>query len=456
MKAELERRLRALQAVRRCADEQRHSPITDHIAPVYKPLHDDITANAHEQYFLPGGRGSGKSSFIALEVVDGIMRNQAANAIVFRKYGVTLRESVFSQIQWAIDELSASALWRANVSPMIFTYLPTGQQIYFRGLDNAGKLKSIKPRRGRFAFVWFEEFSELDGPNQVRSVLQSVIRGNGDFRIFASFNPPISQANWANKYVLIPNPRALTFRTDYRDIPSDWLGESFITEAQRLKEINPRAYQHEYLGDPIGAGGEVFPNIEPFEIDDEDIKRMGYCYAGLDFGFSVDPAAFVVLSYDRKTGTIYIFDELYQRGLTNAQLADAIKDKGYIATQYSSIFDPSVSASDIKDSGHKHITIIADSAEPKSIQDMKNAGFAVYPCKKYNGSVVYGIRWLQSKRIIIDPRRCPNCWNEFSGYEYMTTKDGEFLASVPDANNHCIDAVRYSLDRLINDRRESA
>ena len=451
----LKKSVRAYVRTKAQTDAQRR-PISDHIAPAYMPLHEDVVAHAHESYFLPGGRGSGKSSYISLEVVDGIMKDSTANAIIFRKYGVTLRESVFSQIQWAIDELGASALWRANVSPMVYTYLPTGQQIYFRGLDDAGKLKSIKPRHGRFAFVWFEEFSELDGPNQVRSVLQSVVRGGNDFRIFASFNPPISQANWANKHVLIPNPRALTFKTDYRDMPPEWLGESFLLEAERLKEINPRAYEHEYLGTPTGTGGEVFPNIEPFEIEDADIEQMGYFYAGLDFGFSVDPAAFVVLSYDRRTGTIYIVDELYQRGLTNAQLADAIKAKGYMAAQYSSIFDPAISASSTTESSRKYVSIIADSAEPKSIQDMKNAGFTVFPCKKYHGSVIYGIRWLQSKRIIIDPRRCPHCWEESSSYEYMTTKDGEFLASVRDENNHCIDAVRYSLDRLINDRHESA
>ena len=440
------------------------SSVIDHIAPCYVPVHDDITAGAHMVYNLPGGRGSGKSSFISLEIVDGIMRDQTANAIVFRRYANTMRESVYSQIQWAIDELGCSALWRGSISPMVFTYIPTGQAIYFRGLDDPGKLKSIKPRHGRFAFVWFEEFSELAGPNMVRNVLQSVIRGGDEFTIFNSFNPPISRANWANKYVLNADPRALLFRSTYKDIPEMWLGEAFILEAERLQAVNKRAYLHEYMGEPTGSGGEVFPNLEAREITDAEIGQMQYYFAGLDFGFSVDPFAFVVLTYDRKRQTIYAIDEIYKRGMTNAAIAQAIKDKGRhlqpaVAPEYRTgpgSGEPGVTVRYLYHAGPERQLIICDSAEPKSIADLRTAGLHTIPCNKYPGSVNYGIRWLQGRHIIIDPRRCPHTWEEFSSYEYMTTKDGEFLADVPDKNNHTIDAVRYAFDRLINDRRNSA
>lgn len=440
------------------------SSVIEHIAPCFVPVHDDITAGAHMIYNLPGGRGSGKSSFVSLEIVDGIMNDPTANAIVFRRYANTMRESVYSQIQWAIDELGCSALWRGSISPMVFTYLPTGQAIYFRGLDDPGKLKSIKPRHGRFAFCWFEEFSELSGPNMVRSVLQSVVRGGDGFRIFNSFNPPISRANWANKYVLNPDARALLFRSTYKDIPPEWLGEAFILEAERLQEVNERAYLHEYMGEPTGSGGEVFPNLEAREITDDEIQQMQYFYAGLDFGFSVDPCAFIVVAYDRKRQTVYLLDEIVKRGLTNSQLAEAIRAKGYTKPGYVSAFEPAFTASSEpgvyrasnRTAAPRPAMIICDSAEPKSIQDLRNAGLNAIPCKKYPGSVNYGIRWLQGKYIVIDPKRCPHSWEEFSSYEYMTTKDGEFLADVPDKNNHCIDGCRYSLDRLINDRRESA
>ena len=155
--------------------------VTQHIAPVYLPLHEDIQTQQHQYYNLPGGRGSGKSSFCALEIIHGIMKDITghSNAIVFRLYGNTLRESVFSQIAWAIDTLGVGHLWRGTVSPMRYEYMPTGAQIIFRGLADSSRLKSIRPRKGTFKFVWFEEFSELPGPNFTRNVLQSVMRGGG-------------------------------------------------------------------------------------------------------------------------------------------------------------------------------------------------------------------------------------------------------------------------------------
>ena len=182
--------------------------VKQHIAPCYLPLHEDIKAGQHRFYNLPGGRGSCKSSFVSLEIVDGIQSDPTgqSNAIVFRKVAGTMRDSVFSQIAWAIDMLGVSHLWKATVSPMMYEYRPTGAQILFRGLDDASKLKSIKPRRGNFRYCWFEEFCELDGPNLARNVLQSVMRGQGTIpQVFRSFNPPISKANWANQFVAEPD-----------------------------------------------------------------------------------------------------------------------------------------------------------------------------------------------------------------------------------------------------------
>ena len=305
-----------------------HIDITDCIAGCYLPIHKEVQEGTHSIFHLPGGRGSAKSSFVSLEVVDGIMNDPTANGIVFRRYANTLRESVYSQISWAIDALGVAHLWRGSVSPMVYTYIPTGQQIFFRGLDDAAKLKSIKPRTGTFKFVWFEEFSELNGGNQVRNVLQSVVRGGNDFRIFNSFNPPLSVNSWANKYILVPDDRAIVFRTTYKDIPPSWLGEAFILEAERLEQINPDAFKHEYLGQCISTGSEVFPNITTREITDEAIEQMQYFYCGIDWGFSVDPFAFIRCSYDRRTQTIYLLDEIVKRGCSNSDIADMIKAKG--------------------------------------------------------------------------------------------------------------------------------
>ena len=428
--------------------------VTQHIAPVYLPLHDDIKAAAHQYYNLPGGRGSGKSSFCALEIVTGIMADQTgrSSAIVFRRTAATMRESVYSQIAWAIDVLNVNEYWRGNVSPMSWTYKPTGAQIVFRGLDDSSKLKSIKPRRGYFRYIWLEEFSELPGENFTRSVMQSVLRGGSLFTVFRSFNPPISASNWANVLIQRPDDRAVTLHTSYLDIPAEWLGNDFILEAERLQEINEKAYKHEYLGEATGSGGEVFPNLEIREITDDEITELQYIYAGVDFGFSVDPAVFIRVAYDRKRDTVYLLDEIYKKGLSNKQLAEAIKEKGYHFTgriQNSGMFG-------IYDPYNEKQVIVCDSAEPKSINDLQGEGLKAIPCKKYPGSVLYGIKWLQNRRIVIDPKRTQNAHREFINYEYMTTKDGEFLADVPDANNHTIDAVRYALDRLINVKIYSA
>lgn len=273
-------RIRALERSRRQRPSIDRRPVTDLLAPCYMDLHNDVVTGQHSTYNLPGGRGSCKSSFVSLEMVEGIMNDPDANGIVFRRTGATMRESVYEQIQWAIDELGVGNAWKGNVNPMRFTYLPTGQQIVFRGMDDSSKLKSIKQRKGYFKYIWFEEFAEFQGPNTIRSVLQSVQRGGSDYRIFNTFNPPLSMNSWANKYILIPKKNAITFRTDYRMIPPEWLGEAFIEEAERLKEVNENAYRHEYLGEAIGTGGAVFPNVIQRAIADEDVTNADYIYHG--------------------------------------------------------------------------------------------------------------------------------------------------------------------------------
>jgi len=423
--------------------------VCKHLAPVYLSLHEDIQSNSHKYYNLPGGRGSGKSSAVSLEIVDGISKDTTgmSNAIIFRRTAATMRESVYSQISWAIDTLGLNGLWRGSVNPMCYTYIPTGAQIVFRGLDDSTKLKSIKPKKGTFRFIWFEEFSELPGENFTRSVMQSVQRGGSNFVVFRTFNPPLSMNNWANVFISKYDPKALTLHTNYTDMPAEWLGEDFIYEAERLKEVNPRAYEHEYMGEAIGSGGEVFPNITVREITDAEIQQLQYVYCGIDFGFAVDPVCFIRAAYDSKKDTIYLIDEIYQRHMSNKELAEAIKAAGYDKSfnrAYVSFFgDPTGRLENTRQQ------IVCDCAEPKSINDLQQAGLKAYGCKKFPGCVEYRIKWLQNRQIVIDPKRTPNAHREFVSYEYMTTKDGEFLADVPDKDNHSIDALAYALDRLI-------
>ena len=439
--------------MRKTEDTER-TPIEECIAPCFLPVHKDLHAGNHTFYYLPGGRGSTKSSFCALEVVNGIMEDPNANGIIFRKYAATLRESCYSQIAWAIEMLGAGNLWKGNISPMVYTYIPTGQQIQFRGVDDSAKIKSIKPRRGYFKYCWYEEFSEFDGSNQIRSVLQSVMRGGSDFCILASFNPPITKSAWSNKYIQIPNERALVFHSDYTMIPPAWLGEGFLAEAARLETVNPEAYKHEYLGLPTSAAGLVFPNVQTRTITNEEIQEMQYFYCGLDWGFSEDPLAVIYCSYDSKRQILYLLDEIVKRGCSNQRAVELIKEKKFdvmpeSVPHYWSPFDGYAETPERQ-------LIICDSAEPKSIEDIKTMGIRACPCKKYPGSVNYGIRWLQSKIIVIDPARTPEAYREFTEYEYLRTRDGELLSECPDKNNHCIDALRYSVDLLINNSMYSA
>lgn len=409
--------------------------IKDLIAPCYYDLHKDIRQGNHTFYNLPGGRGSAKSSFCGIEIPLGIMRDPTgkANALVLRKYAVTLRGSVFTQIQWAIGVLGVSHLWKARYTPLTFIYLPTGQQIRFAGMDDPAKLKSIKPPNGYFKYLWLEEFSEFLGELEIRSLQQSVLRGGKDFIVFRSFNPPISKANWANAFIEVPDQRSITLRTDYTMIPPEWLGEEFLLEAERLKEVNPKAYEHEYKGVAVGQGSEVFPDIEVRTITDEEIKHLQYCYNGQDFGFATDPACFMRVAYDRKYETIYLLDEIYKRGMSNRQLAEEIKEKGY---------------------GNQYLT--CDSAEPKSIADLRDMGIAARACYKAPGCVEYRIKWMQHRKIVIDPRRTPNAHREFTRYSYAVDRSGNVLSQLGDADNHSVDATAYALSQIIFSRASVA
>lgn len=457
MRAEFERRLEALERVSAHEAQKRAEidglNIRPHIAAVYYPLHEDIEAARHEFINLPGGRGSGKSSFCALEIVLQMMRDKTgqSNALIVRKYAVTLRGSVFSQIQWAIDTLGVGQRWRATLTPMQFVY-ETGQVITFTGLDDPQKLKSLKPSRGYYRYLWLEEFSEINGEPELRNLQQSVLRGGDVFTVFRSFNPPISAANWANQFIQRPDDRSVTLHTTYKDVPSEWLGQAFIDEAERLKTVNERAYEHEYMGRAIGNGSEVFENLTIRKITDDEYNGLQYVYAGLDFGFASDPACFIRVAYDRKTDTITVMDELYKRGLSNATLAEMIRERKLDTWRDSKYY--SVMFGSSMDTG---ILITADSAEPKSIADLNGLGLKVRPCHKEPGCVQYRLKWLQQRRIVIDPARTPNTAREMQNYCYnVDRKSGEILSSVPDKDNHSIDALAYSLNGLIYTKSVSA
>ena len=402
--------------------------LTDVIAPSFYSVHWDIAEGRHTYYDLSGGRGSAKSTFVSTEIILGMMEDPNANAVVFRKVASTIGTSVFEQMLWAIDALGVSSLWKATTNPYKLKYKQTGQVILFRGLDKKEKVKSIKVSHGYLKYLWFEELDEFAGEEEIRSVQQSVLRGGEKFVVFKSFNPPISRQNWANQYVLTPKASALRHKSCYTEVPKAWLGEQFFEDAESLKETNLRAYTHEYLGIPVGTGGEVFDNLDIREISDEEISHFDNIFMGIDWGWYPDPYHWGKMHYDSTRRVLYIYDEYRANKQSNAETwANLTLLKG-------------VTGEDL---------ITADSAEPKSIGDYRDYGSLCRPAIKGPDSVRYGIKWLQSlNKIVIDPRRCPKTATEFQNYEYERTDSGEVLSGYPDENNHSIDCVRYAMERV--------
>ena len=387
-----------------------------------------IRERAFDYFFFKGGRGSGKSTFISLAIVLGIVRHPNTNAIIYRKVGSTVYESVYTQILWSIDRLNLTNWFKFYKQPMKMVYLPTGQEIMFKGCDDPQKSKSIKPKKGYFGYCWFEEATDFQGLDEIENIVQSVARsGLGKTAIFLSYNPPQSVQSWINAEVLRPQQNRFVHHSTYLSISPELLGEQFIKIAEYKKQTNEKQYNHIYLGEVTGTGGEVFDNVETREITDKEIEKFDYLYTGLDFGFAVDPVAIVKTSYNSSKKELYIFDEFYRVGASFDVIAEQLQKMGNPYT-------------------------IADSAEPRSIYELKKRDCRIVGAKKGSGSVEHGLKCLQDlNKIVIDPARCPNTVREFCTYEYELDKYGNYKSIYPDKNNHSIDAVRYALEDIFRD-----
>lgn len=402
------------------------------ISPAFVEALHKFEENIFTEYVFSGGRGSTKSSFISLKIIELIKNNPELNAVIVRQVANTLRDSVFAQIQWAIESLELTDEFKCTYSPLEITYKPTGQKIYFRGADEPTKLKGIKVKSGYLGILWFEELDQFKGPEAVRTIEQSVVRGGDKAYIFKSFNPPKTANNWANKYVKVPKKNRYFNHSNYTQVPKKWLGKAFIEEAEHLKEINPKSYEHEYLGIANGNGGNVFDNVIIREITDDEIDVFDRIYMGVDWGWFPDPWTWNKMYYNPSQNKLYIYDEARENKKSNKDTYEIlVNEKG-------------VTPADI---------ITCDSAEKKSIQDYKNYGLSARGARKGPGSVDYSMKWLVSlNEIVIDNIRCPYTATEFLEYEYERTKDGEVISGYPDKENHHIDAVRYALEHIINNK----
>ena len=259
--------------------------LSEIMPPAFFELHRRIRAGEVTEALCEGGRGGAKSSFISEEIELQMMRHPDTHAVVLRRKENTLRRTVYNQYIWAAGALGVGSKWKATVSPMELTYLPTGQKIMFFGLDDPGNLKSIKLPFGYVAYVHFEELDQFRGPEEVRNVEQSLLRGGPIAITFKSFNPPASAANWANQYARESKPGQVKHHSTYLETPPEWLGPRFIADAEHLKALRPMAYRNEYLGEVTGGGANVFENIQLRAITDEELGRFDRIYRGIDWGY---------------------------------------------------------------------------------------------------------------------------------------------------------------------------
>ena len=375
-----------------------------------------------------GGRGSGKSSNVAHIITQLLMRHPV-NAVGIRKIDNTLEQSIYEQMKWSISEQKVTHLFKFNKSPLRITYLPRGNYMVFRGAQYPERIKSLKDSRFPFAIAWVEELAEFRTEEEVTTITNSLLRGELDeglqYKFFFTYNPPKRKQSWVNKKYGTQFVSGNTFvhHSTYLDNP--FIAKEFIKEAEETKKKNEMKYRWEYMGEAIGSGITPFNNLEFREITDEEVANFDNIRNANDFGYATDPNAFVRIHYDKKKNGIYIFDELYKHQLSNRKLAEWLKEKGY-----------------------DNDVIYADSAEPKSIAELKNDfGISkIKGVKKGPDSVEFGERWLDDLDFIcIDPKRTPKTAFEFENIDYQTDRDGNPKPRLIDKDNHSIDAVRYAM-----------
>ncbi|AXF32508.1 PBSX family phage terminase large subunit [Bacillus subtilis] len=377
---------------------------------------------------VKGGRGSKKSTTTALNIIYRMMQFPQANTLVVRKVFKDHKDSTYAQLKWAIRRLKVEHLWEWTKSPLEIRYKPTGQKILFRGLDDPMSVTSITVDVGYLCWAWFEEAYQILNEDDFNKVDMS-IRGElppGYFKqITLSFNP-WNEKHWLKRrFFDVQDNNILALTTNYKC--NEFLGDDDRQLFDWMKKNNLRRYKIEGLGEWGIAEGAIFTNWREFAFDRFEIaKREGVKSAfGLDFGFTTDPSALACSLVDIKNRELYIFDEMYKPGLLNNEIAEIITDMGY-----------------------RKELIIADSAEQKSIAELRKYGLKkVKPAAKGPDSIKAGIQFLQQFTIFIHPK-CSNAAMEFSNYVWDKNKDGKLINKPVDEYNHFIDALRYSMEPI--------
>ncbi len=384
---------------------------------------------------LKGSRASKKSKTTALWYIFMIMFLPQSNAVVVRKIYRTLRDSCFADLKWAIHRLGVDHLWSAKENPLELTYLPTGQKILFRGLDDPLKITSITVETGVLCWMWIEEAYEISSEADF-DMLDESIRGEmppGLFKqITLTFNP-WNEHHWLKRrfFDAPEDPDVLTMTTTY--MCNEWLDEADLRLFERMKQNNPRRYQVAGLGNWGVVDGLVFENWEEKLFDIDEVRQLPSTQSafGLDFGYTNDPSALFCGLVDPVSKTLWVFDEMYEKGMSNEMIAEKITSLGYSKER-----------------------IRADSSEPKSIDRLRTLGLQrIERARKGRDSVNSGIDYLQDYHIIIHPR-CVNFLTEIGNYTWATeSKTGRKLNVPIDDFNHLMDAMRYGMEAFSMPRR---
>ena len=377
-----------------------------------------------------GSRASKKSKTTALNFISNMMAYKGANLLVVRKTYRTLKDSCFTELKWAIHRLGVDAWWSIKESPLEMTYVPTGQKIYFRGLDDPLKVTSITVDVGQLCWMWIEEAYEVTKESDF-DMLDESIRGasqDGLYKqITLTFNP-WNERHWIKKRFFDhpEDPDILAMTTNY--MCNEWLDAADLAVFERMKRENPRRYRVAGLGDWGIVDGLIFENWKEEAFDLEEVKRIkGICSAfGLDFGYTNDPSALFCGMIDQTGKKIYVFDEMYQKGMSNEAIYSEVLRMGYAKEK-----------------------ITADCAEPKSIARLYDLGiYRIQTARKGKDSVNNGIDFIQDYEIIIHPR-CVNFITEISNYTWDVDKFENKLNKPIDDFNHLMDAMRYALEGFI-------
>ncbi|HBI91493.1 MAG TPA: PBSX family phage terminase large subunit [Terrisporobacter glycolicus] len=411
-----------------------HKKISEIINKNFYSFWKAANSDKYLYHVLKGGRASAKSTHIAIWLVLALMKNPVT-CLCIRKVAGTLAESVFEQLKEAIDILGVNHLWKIRKSPLKLTYIPRGNSFIFRGADDPAKIKSIKMSKFPITYLWIEELAEFKTEDEVSMIVNSVLRAELEeglnYKVFYSYNPPKRKQSWVNKKYNTQFISDNTYVHHSTYLENTHISKAFMEEAEEVKKKNEFKYRWEYLGEPIGSGVVPFNNLVFRTITDNEANSFDNIRQGNDWGYATDPVAFVKLHYDKTRKRIFFIDEFYGVKKSNRELANWIINKEY---QYD--------------------MTICDSAEPKSVDELKSYNVTAKGAKKGPGSVEYGEKWLDDlDEIVIDVKRTPNTAREFENIDYQVDKDGNTKAKLEDKDNHTIDATRYALEDDMKSRR---